>query len=125
MRPIARMVAGVRARVPGAKIIVFARGSGLDGHARVVPETGADAVGVDWGVDLKALRQTVPAATVTQGNLHPDTLIAGGAALDAAVDAVLAATAGLPHIFNLGHGITPQTPVAHVERMLARLRGQG
>ena len=125
LRPIARMVAGVRARVPGAKIIVFARGSGLDGHARVVPETGADAVGVDWGVDLKALRQTVPAATVTQGNLHPDTLIAGGAALDAAVDAVLAATAGLPHIFNLGHGITPQTPVAHVERMLARLRGQG
>ncbi|MGU3420588.1 uroporphyrinogen decarboxylase [Methylobacterium sp. D54C] len=125
LRPIARMVAGVRARVPGAKIIVFARGSGLDGHARVVPETGADAVGVDWGVDLKALRQTVPAATVTQGNLHPDTLIAGGAALDAAVDAVLEATAGLPHIFNLGHGITPQTPVAHVERMLARLRGQG
>ncbi|WP_091926958.1 uroporphyrinogen decarboxylase [Methylobacterium sp. yr668] len=125
LRPIARMVAGVRARVPGAKIIVFARGSGLDGHARVVPETGADAVGVDWGVDLKALRDTVPAATVTQGNLHPDTLIAGGAALDAAVDAVLEATAGLPHIFNLGHGITPQTPVAHVERMLARLRGQG
>lgn len=124
LRPIARMVAGVRARVPGAKIIVFARGSGLDGHARVVPETGADAVGVDWGVDLKALRQTVPAATVTQGNLHPETLIAGGAALDAAVDAVLEATAGLPHIFNLGHGITPQTPVAHVERMLARLRGQ-
>lgn len=49
LQPIARMVAGVRARVPGAKIIVFARGSGLDGHARVVPETGADAVGVDWG----------------------------------------------------------------------------
>jgi uroporphyrinogen decarboxylase len=125
LQPIARMVAGVRARVPGAKIIVFARGSGLDGHARVVPETGADAVGVDWGVDLRALRARVPATTVTQGNLHPDTLIEGGAALDAAVDAVLAATAGLPHIFNLGHGITPQTPVAHVERMLARLRGQG
>jgi len=122
LRPIARMIAGVREKVPGAKIIVFARGSGLDGHARVVPETAADAIGVDWGVDLKALRARVPASTVTQGNLHPDTLIEGGAALDAAVDAVLAATAGLPHIFNLGHGITPQTPVAHVERMLARLR---
>ncbi|NEU10666.1 uroporphyrinogen decarboxylase [Methylobacterium sp. BTF04] len=121
--PIARMIAGVRARVPNAKIIVFARGSGLDGHARVVPETGADAVGVDWSVDLAALRATVPATTVTQGNVHPDTLIAGGAALDAAVDGVLAATEGLPHIFNLGHGITPQTPIAHVERMLARLRG--
>jgi uroporphyrinogen decarboxylase len=125
LRPIARMIAGVREKVPGAKIIVFARGSGLDGHARVVPETGADAVGVDWGVDLRALRARVPATMVTQGNLHPDTLIEGGAALDAAVDTVLAATAGLPHIFNLGHGITPQTPVAHVERMLARLRGQG
>jgi uroporphyrinogen decarboxylase len=122
LRPIARMIAGVREKVPGAKIIVFARGSGLDGHGRVVPETGADAVGVDWAVDLKALRAQVPASMVTQGNLHPDTLIEGGDALDAAVDTVLEATAGLPHIFNLGHGITPQTPVAHVERMLARLR---
>jgi uroporphyrinogen decarboxylase len=123
-RPIARMIAGIRAQVPGAKIIVFARGSGLDGHARVVPETGADAVGVDWAVDLAELRARVPATTVTQGNVHPDTLIEGGEALDAAVDAVLAATRGLPHIFNLGHGITPQTPIAHVEQMLARLRGR-
>lgn len=123
LKPIARMISGVRRRVPGAKIIVFARGSGLEGHARVVPETGADAVGVDWGVDLRALRQTVPAATVTQGNLHPETLVAGGDALDMAVDAVLEATHGRPHVFNLGHGITPQTPVVHVERMLARLRG--
>lgn len=123
LQPIARMIAGVRARVPGARIIVFARGSGLEGHARVVPETMADAVGVDWSVDLKALREAVPATTVTQGNVHPETLIEGGAALDAAVDGVLAATEGLPHIFNLGHGITPQTPIAHVERMLARLRG--
>ncbi|GJE56514.1 MULTISPECIES: uroporphyrinogen decarboxylase [Methylobacterium] len=122
LKPIAKMIAGVRAEVPDAKIIVFCRGSGLDGHARVVPETGASAVGVDWGVDLKALRERVPTTTVTQGNLHPETLIAGGAALDAEVDAILAATHGLPHIFNLGHGITPQTPVAHVERMLARLR---
>ena len=82
----------------------------------------ADAVGVDWAVDLKALRRQLPATTVTQGNLHPDTLIEGGDALDAGVDAVLEATVGLPHVFNLGHGITPQTPVAHVERMLARLR---
>ena len=122
-RPIARMIEGIRARVPGARIIVFARGSGLEGHARVVAETGADAVGVDWAVDLAALRARLPATTVTQGNLDPELLIAGGPALDAAVDAVKAATAGLPHIFNLGHGITPPTPVAHVERMLARLRG--
>lgn len=123
LEPIARMIAGVRAELPAAKIIVFARGSGLDGHARVVPETGADAVGVDWAVDLQALRGRLPPQTVTQGNLHPELLIEGGSALDAGVDAVLAATEGLPHVFNLGHGITPQTPVAHVERMVKRLRG--
>ncbi|MFE1597693.1 uroporphyrinogen decarboxylase [Methylobacterium sp. ID0610] len=120
--PIARIVAGIRARVPGARIIVFPRGTGLDGHARALAETGADAIGVDWDVDLAALRGRLPGNAVTQGNLHPRTLIAGGAELDAAVDAILAATAGLPHIFNLGHGITPETPIPHVERMLARLR---
>lgn len=122
LKPIARMIEGVRARVPDAKIIVFARGSGLEGHARVVPETGANAVGVDWAVDLAELRRRVPENVVTQGNVHPDILIEGGAVLDAAVDAVRDAVAGKPHIFNLGHGITPQTPVAHVEQMLARLR---
>lgn len=121
-RPIARMITGVREQVPDAKIIVFARGSGLDGHVRVIPETGANAVGVDWAVDLKTLRERVPTTTVTQGNLHPETLIEGGAALDAEIDAILAATEDRPHVFNLGHGITPQTPVAHVEQMLARLR---
>lgn len=120
--PIARMIEGVRKHIPDAKIIVFCRGSGLDGHMRVVPETGASAVGVDWSVDLAALRGCLPETTVTQGNLHPETLIEGGAALDAEVDHILEATRGLPHIFNLGHGITPQTPVAHVEQMLARLR---
>lgn len=122
LRPIARMIAGLRQEVPDARVIVFARGSGLAGHARVLPETGADAVGVDWAVDLAALRTRLPAGAVSQGNLHPETLIAGGAALDEAVDAILDATRDVPHIFNLGHGITPQTPVAHVERMLARLR---
>ncbi|MGY2051663.1 uroporphyrinogen decarboxylase [Methylobacterium sp. JK268] len=123
LEPIARIVAGLRARVPGARIIVFPRGTGLDGHARTLAETGADALGVDWAVDLAALRGRLPARAVTQGNLPPEILIQGGDTLDAAVDAILAATAGLPHIFNLGHGITPETPIAHVERMLARLRG--
>ena len=59
-----------------------------------------------------------------QGNLDPLALLAGGAALDRAVDAVLAAFAGGPLIFNLGHGILPETPIAHVEQMLARVRGR-
>ncbi len=122
LKPIARMITGLRKQVPDAKVIVFARGSGLDGHTRVLGETGANAVGVDWAVDLAALRERLAPDAVTQGNLHPETLIAGGNALDAGVDAILEATRETPHIFNLGHGITPQTPVAHVERMLERLR---
>jgi uroporphyrinogen decarboxylase len=58
-----------------------------------------------------------------QGNLDPLVLVAGGDALDRAVDRILEVFSGGPFIFNLGHGILPQTPVAHVERMLARVRG--
>ena len=59
----------------------------------------------------------------TQGNVDPLALIAGGAPLDRGVDAVLAAARGRPHIFNLGHGILPETPVEHVEHMVKRVRG--
>jgi uroporphyrinogen decarboxylase len=58
-----------------------------------------------------------------QGNLDPLVLVAGGAALDRAIDAILEAFAGRPFIFNLGHGIVPETPIAHVEAMLRRVRG--
>jgi len=60
-----------------------------------------------------------------QGNLDPIALVAGGAALDREVDAVLEAFAGKPFIFNLGHGILPETPIAHVEQMLGRVRKFG
>jgi uroporphyrinogen decarboxylase len=65
----------------------------------------------------------VPPSMALQGNLDPLVLRAGGAALDAAVDAVLAAFAGRPFVLNLGHGILPDTPIPHVEQMLARARG--
>ncbi len=58
-----------------------------------------------------------------QGNLDPMALIAGGRALDESVDAVMRAFSDGPFIFNLGHGITPLTPIAHVEQMLKRVRG--
>jgi uroporphyrinogen decarboxylase len=66
----------------------------------------------------------VQSRVAVQGNLDPLVLVAGGAALDRAVDAVMEAFADRPFIFNLGHGIVPQTPIAHVERMLARVRGK-
>ena len=66
---------------------------------------------------------TLPATIATQGNLDPLALIAGGDALDNGVDHILDAVRGRPHIFNLGHGILPETPIDHVERMIARVRG--
>ena len=65
----------------------------------------------------------LPAGMPTQGNLDPLALAAGGDALDQGIDTVLAATRGRPHIFNLGHGVVPDTPIAHVEHLVARVRG--
>ena len=77
----------------------------------------------DETVDPDWAARTLPDGLPVQGNLDPLALIAGGAQLETAVARILAALGGRPHIFNLGHGILPETPVPHVERMLARLRG--
>jgi uroporphyrinogen decarboxylase len=122
IEPTARIVAAVRAQVPDAKIIGFPRGAG----ASLVPYvdgTGVDAVGLDWMIDPIFAREQIQARVPVQGNLDPIVLAAGGAALDRATDHVLEAFRGGPHIFNLGHGILPNTPIAHVERMLKRVRG--
>jgi uroporphyrinogen decarboxylase len=123
IEPTRRIVAKVRAAVPGAKVIGFPRGAGAQ-LARYVEEIPLDAVGLDWSVDRGFVRDRVQSRVAVQGNLDPLVLVAGGAALDRAVDAVMEAFAGRPFIFNLGHGIVPQTPIAHVERMLARVRGR-
>ena len=120
--PVARIVKGVRASVPGAAIIGFPRGAGTSLPAYVA-STGVTAVGLDWMIDPAFACARVPSGMALQGNLDPLVLRAGGAALDAAVDAVMAAFAGRPFVFNLGHGILPDTPIPHVERMLARVRG--
>jgi len=122
IEPIGRIVEGVRERVPGARIIGFPKGA--DRMIRdFVGETGVDAVGVDWTVPLDAVRAELRGAAALQGNLDPMLLVAGGAVLDAAVDDILAAMDGAPFIFNLGHGIVPETPVAHVEQLIRRVRG--
>ena len=74
-------------------------------------------------VDLDFARDEIQRRRPVQGNLDPLVLRAGGAALDRGVDAILEAFAGGPFIFNLGHGILPDTPIAHVEQMLKRVRG--
>ena len=120
--PAERIVHGVRARVPNARIIGFPRGAGT-GLVRYVSGVSVDAVGLDWMVDRTFAREQVQARKPIQGNLDPLALLAGGAALDRAIDEILSAFGGGPLIFNLGHGILPETPIAHVERMIARVRG--
>jgi uroporphyrinogen decarboxylase len=120
--PTKRIVTMVRLQVPGAKIIGFPRGAGSQ-LPRYVAETGVDAAGLDWMIDKDFAREQVQSAVPVQGNLDPLVLLAGGVALDRAVNSVLEAFAGGPFIFNLGHGILPETPIGHVEQMLKRVRG--
>jgi uroporphyrinogen decarboxylase len=74
-------------------------------------------------VDTRFARERIQTRVPVQGNVDPIALLVGGAALDRAIDTVLEAFGAGPLIFNLGHGILPQTPIEHVEQMLARVRG--
>jgi len=121
LEPTQRIIAKVRRQVPGAKVIGFPRGVGA-GLMRYVEEVPVDAVSLDWTTDLAFARDQIQSRMPVQGNLDPLVLVAGGVALDRAIDEILAAFADGPFIFNLGHGILPQTPIAHVEQMLARVR---
>jgi uroporphyrinogen decarboxylase len=121
IEPMQRIVEGVRRTKPDAKIIGFPRGAGAQLPA-YVEATGVDAVGIDWTAAPSLIRERVQNRVAVQGNLDPLALIAGGTALDRAVDEVLANYAAGRLIFNLGHGIQPQTPIAHVEQMLKRVR---
>lgn len=122
VQPAKKIVALVRHAVPDAKIIGFPRGAGTN-LSRYVEQVPVNAVGLDWMVDRSFARERIQSRVPVQGNLDPLALLAGGAALDRGVDMTLEAFAALPFIFNLGHGILPQTPIAHVERMLKRIRG--
>jgi uroporphyrinogen decarboxylase len=119
--PTARIVEGVRAKVPDAKIIGFPRGAGALLPA-YIGATKVDAVSIDWAAEPSLIRERVQNKVAIQGNLDPLALIAGGAALDRAIDDVLANYAQGRLIFNLGHGIQPETPIAHVEQMIQRVR---
>ena len=121
IEPTKRIVAGVRKQVPDAKIIGFPRGAGAQLPA-YVEATGVDAVSIDWAAEPSLIRERVQNRIAVQGNLDPLALIAGGAALDRAVDDVLSSYAAGRLIFNLGHGILPETPIAHVEQMIKRVR---
>ena len=115
--PNRRIVEGVRKRVPNAPIIGFPRGAaGM--IAAYVTQTKVNAVGIDYATPVGFAAANVPADITVQGNLDPLRLVAGGAQLDERVDTIVAAFSDRPHIFNLGHGIVPETPIEHVARLV-------
>jgi uroporphyrinogen decarboxylase len=122
IEPAARIVAAVRKRIPGAKVIGFPRGAGTE-LDRYLAAVAVDAVGLDWMIELTFARDHIQTRRPIQGNLDPLALLVGGETLDRAIDAILEAFMHGPFIFNLGHGVLPETPIAHVERLTARVRG--
>ena len=121
IRPTQQIVEGVRREIPNAKIIGFPRG--VSAMALPYAEmTGINGIGIDWTFEREIARDTLQLRVAVQGNVDPLALLAGGAALDREVDDVMEKLSHGPHIFNLGHGILPETPVAHVERMIKRVR---
>ena len=122
--PMAALAAKVRAKAPEAPIIAFPRGAGTQ-LAKFAALLGIDAIGLDTAVEPKAADAALPGRFALQGNLDPLALIAGGPRLDQEVERVLEGFAApRAHIFNLGHGILPETPVGNVERLVARVRGE-
>ena len=119
--PTQRIVSMLRQRHPEVPIIGFPKGAGGK-LARYARETGVDAIGLDETVDPVWAAAALPAGMPVQGNLDPLALIAGGEALETAVRHIISAFEDRPHVFNLGHGILPDTPIAHVEQLLRLVR---
>ena len=121
--PTAAIVGRLMVRHPDVPIIGFPKGAGAK-LAAYAGETGIDAVGLDETVDPAWADAMLPPGMPVQGNIDPLALLAGGEALRASVTRVRAAFDERPHILNLGHGILQETPIAHVEDLLALVRGE-
>lgn len=122
--PTARLVDRIRAKYSDVPIIGFPKGAGgkLGAYAR---ETRVGALGLDETVDPVWADKALPKTLPLQGNLDPLALLAGGEVLKLEVSRILDAFAGRPHIFNLGHGILQDTPIAHVEELMTLVKGAG
>jgi uroporphyrinogen decarboxylase len=120
--PTRAIVAGVKAQAPDVPIIGFPRGVGplAEAYAR---ETGIDAIGCDTSMPLSFMRETLQARLPVQGNLDPLLLLAGGEHMEARVATILNTLGGAPFIFNLGHGVVPETPPEHVAKLVTLVKG--
>ncbi|WP_274423463.1 uroporphyrinogen decarboxylase [Chelativorans sp. YIM 93263] len=123
VRPVTEIVRRVREKYPEVPIIGFPKGAArhYDGYRT---RTGVTALGLDWMVPMIDARR-LQAEGPVQGNLDPMRLRAGGEALEVGIDTILDGLGSGPLIFNLGHGITPDTPVEHVHTMVRRIRERG
>jgi len=121
VEPTGNIVKALRQRHPGVPIIGFPRLAGLR-IGEYVAGTLVDGVGLDTSIDLGLLAQTAFPPATWQGNLDPLALVAGGEALRMETDQILGAFKGRPCIFNLGHGIVPQTPPEHVAELVELVR---
>jgi uroporphyrinogen decarboxylase len=121
--PAARIVRALRTRHPGVPVIGFPRLAGV--MTRDYAAAGVDGIGVDTGSDMGSVTAMLPAGVAAQGNLDPLAVVAGGSALARETASILDAMrgGGRPFIFNLGHGIVPQTPLEHVTALLEQVRG--
>ena len=121
IEPTRELVRRIKAKYPHVPIIGFPREAG-DGYTPYIRETGIDAMSIDQHVDLETARRDWQSIKPVQGNLDPEILLKGGAPMRAAIEKILT-TLGPQHIMNLGHGILPQTPIAHVEELIRIVRG--
>lgn len=122
--PTERIVERVRQAHPAAKIIGFPRASTLAGYVRYAKETGVDAVSLDTAVPMSWAAAQLDQVAI-QGNLDPVALLAGGAAMAQATNDILSAARDRPFIFNLGHGVLPETSPEHVSALVSRVRSGG
>jgi uroporphyrinogen decarboxylase len=122
--PTRTMVAALKAKHPEVPVIGFPRGAGTKAQ-RYVVETGVDGIGCDTTMPLALMRDGLAPCAVVQGNLDPLLLVAGGRAMEQRVDEILHALDGQRFVFNLGHGIVPETPPEHVARLVELVRGAG
>ena len=119
--PAKRIVDGVRSHAPDVPIIGFPRAVGPL-YTEFIDQTGVNGVSCDTSLPLAFIRDELQSRATVQGNLDPLLLVSGGDALDRRVDEILEALSGGPFIFNLGHGIVPQTPPEHVAQLVERIR---
>ncbi|MEX1107591.1 MAG: uroporphyrinogen decarboxylase [Dongiaceae bacterium] len=121
IEPLVEIVSRLRAKVPQVPVIVFPRNVGHDALA-YLEAIRPDAIGLDQSAELDFARTRLQPHAAVQGNLDPALLVAGGAALADGVDRIMSALGHGPFVFNLGHGVVPETPPEHVAELVASVR---